>query len=194
MHNKKILLTAFILVLIVQLGVPAKMIWDREDKLKTGTTYKFRTAPVDPNDPFMGKYINLSYGDNSINIPQGQEWLAGEKIYVSISNDTNGFAEIRSISKTRPAGNHDFIKTKVGFIIEGNPPVLNIHYPFDRFYMEESKAYDAELAYIRSQQDSLKTTYALVNIKNGEAVLKDVMIDGISIRKLVKSNQEGKTD
>ncbi|HMB62545.1 MAG TPA: hypothetical protein VKN36_05700, partial [Eudoraea sp.] len=63
-------------------------------------------------------------------------------------------------------------------------------YPFDRFYMEESKANEAELTYRQSQRDTSKITYALVRIKNGEAVLKDVMIDGISIRELVKTKEE----
>ena len=60
--NKKILLiSAFVLVVLVQLYVPAKMIWGREEVLNTGTEYKFRTAPIDPNDVFRGKYINLNY-------------------------------------------------------------------------------------------------------------------------------------
>ena len=58
---------------------------------------------------------------------------------------------------------------------------LLIEFPFDRFYMEESKAYDAELTYNRTLPDTSQVAYALVNIKNGESVLKDVMINGISI-------------
>lgn len=191
MRNKKIILAAFILVVIVQLGVPVKMIWDREDVLNTGTAYRFRTAPVDPNDPFRGKYINLSYADNSIVVSKEQEWLPGELIFVSIHKDTNGFAKIKTVSKTKPTNNQDFIKANVSFITENDPRTLTINYRFDRYYMEESKAYDAELTYIRSQQDTSKVTYALVSIKNGDAVLKDVLIDGTSIRKLVMANQDG---
>lgn len=54
MTNKKTLLSVFILVAIVQLYVPAKMILDREDILDTGKEYKFKTEPIDPNDPFRG--------------------------------------------------------------------------------------------------------------------------------------------
>ena len=55
--------------------------------------------------------------------------------------------------------------------------------------MEESKAYKAEQEYRESQQDTTKTTYALISIKNGDAVLKDVFIDKIAIRELVKENE-----
>ena len=85
----------------------------------------------------------------------------------------------------------DFLKAKVDYVIhEGSK--LSIEYPFDRFYMEESKAYDAELTYRRALPDTSQITYALVNIKNGESVLKDVMMNGISIREIVKQEQQNK--
>lgn len=69
MNKKKILLLSFFLVAVVQLYVPSKMIWDREEVLRTGTEYKFRTAPIDPTDPFRGKYITLRFDDNTVDIP-----------------------------------------------------------------------------------------------------------------------------
>ncbi len=56
--------------------------------------------------------------------------------------------------------------------------------------MEESKASDAEEIYAKSLQDTTQLTYALVSIKNGDAVLKDVLIDGVSIKEIVKANQK----
>ena len=68
--------------------------------------------------------------------------------------------------------------------------MLAIDYPFDRYYMEESKAYDAELTYRKSQLDTSQIAYALVSIKDGEAVLKDVLINGVSIREIVIKERE----
>ncbi len=192
MNNKKILFTAFILVALVQLYVPAKMILDKESVLETGTEYKFKTAPIDPSDPFRGKYITLNYDENTVEIPNEQDWMRGEIIYASITTDIEGFAKIKSISKEKPTDNHDFIKAKVSFITENGSNKLTIDYPFDRYYMEESKAYDAELTYRQSQRDSNQIAYALVSIKDGDAVLKDVLIGGTSIREIVKANQENK--
>ncbi len=64
MNTKKLLLVAFILVALAQLYVPTKMILNRENVLANGTDFKFRTAPIDPNDPFRGKYVNLQYENN----------------------------------------------------------------------------------------------------------------------------------
>jgi len=52
--------------------------------------------------------------------------------------------------------------------------------------LEETKAYDAETAYRKSQVDSNQVSYALVAIKNGESVLKDVLINEVSIKDFVK--------
>ena len=189
MNRKKLLFTAFILVALVQLYVPAKMILDKENVIETGIEYKFKIAPTDPSDPFRGRYITLSYDENTTIVSDGQDWVRGESIYVSLTTDYLGFAKIKSVSKTKPTDNESFIKAKVRFS-SGNSPnkLLTIDYPFNRYYMEESKAYYAELIYRQSQQNANQVTYALVSIKNGDAVLKDVLIDGTSIREIVKEN------
>lgn len=191
MNSKSVLLTVFILVALVQLFVPAKMIWDKEDILDTGMEYKFKTAPIDPTDPLRGKYITLSYDESTVSVPSEEDWMTGDLIYVFFATGKDGFARIESVSKTRPTDNQSFVEAKVRFVIPGNPKKqLTIDYPFDRYYMEESKAHEAELMYRQAEQDTSKVTYALVSIKDGEAVLKDVLIDGTSIREIVKANRE----
>ena len=193
MNNQKLLFPVFILVSLVQLSVPAKMIWDREKVLETGMEFRFRTAPIDPNDPFRGKYIILGYEETMVQVANERDWMRGENVYVHLTTDNQGFAKIKSVSKEEPTGNQDYLKAKVGFITENGSNKLTVEYPFDRYYMEESKAYQAELTYRQSQQDTSKITYALVSVKNGESVLKDVLIDGVSIREIVKADQEEKT-
>lgn len=192
MKFNKILLPAFIVVALAQLYVPAKMIFDREDVLKTGVEYKFKTAPVDPNDPFRGKYITLSFEENTVKVQNEADWTWNETIYLTLSTDDEGFAKIESASKQKPAERTDFLEAKISHVSTNKANELMVEYPFDRFYMEESKAYDAEQTYRESQRDPSQTTYASVFIRNGEAVLKDVLIDGISIREIVKEEQEEK--
>ncbi|MGK2864282.1 MAG: GDYXXLXY domain-containing protein [Chitinophagaceae bacterium] len=190
MNNKKILLPAFILVSLTQLCIPAKMILDKEEILDTGIEYKFKTAPIDPSDPFRGKYITLSYDENTVEIQNEKDWVKDETIYVFFTADNDGFAKIKSISKEKPTGNQDFLRAKVSFVTSNGSNKLTIDYSFSRFYMEESKAYNAELTYRQSLQDTSQMTYALVNIKSGDAVLKDVLIDGISISEIVKKENQ----
>ncbi len=189
MNSQKIILPAFIIIVLIQLFVPAKMIWDKESIWYTGTEYKFKTAPVDPTDPFRGKYIVLNYKENSVAVGEKDKWISGEDIYVSLTSDNKGFVKIKSVSKEKPAKDQEFVKAQVGFVSGSSPKTLRINYPFTRFYMEESKAYDAELAYRRTFRDTSKITYALIGIKDGEAVLKDVFINEMPIKEVVKAYQ-----
>lgn len=191
--NKTVILSAFIVLVLAQLFVPSKMIWDREDILETGKEYKFKTAPVDPTDPFRGKYITLRYQENTVEVEDISEWERGEPVYAYLSTDSAGFAKIDSVSKTKFEGNPNFLKTKIRFISRRSNQ-LTLDFPFNRFYMEEFKAYDAELSYRESQLDSSKQTYALVRIKNGEAVLQDVLIDGVPIKEIVEDIKEKKEE
>ncbi len=188
MNNKYFLLIIFVFVAAAQIYVPASMILEREDILTTGKTFKFKTAPVDPNDPMRGKYITLSFDANSFKTYGEQQFNQGENVFVHLKDDLEGFVEIENISAENPGKEIDFVKAEIWYINYNNDTSdISISYPFDRYYMEESKALKAETMYAESLSDSTTTTYAVVKIKDGEAVLEDVMIDGISIKELVGS-------
>lgn len=188
MFNKKILLIGFFLIACIQLYVPAKMIYDQEDVLRTGKQFKFKAAPIDPNDPFRGKYITLRFDATNFKVQNGKDWVQGEEVFVLVEPAETGFVKISSVLKDKPANESNFVKATISYIDEINSTLL-INYPFDRFYLEESKAQAAEDMYRESIIDSTQIAYALVNIKEGEAVIRDVMIDGVSISNLVKSKE-----
>jgi uncharacterized membrane-anchored protein len=180
MRNRKLILPAFLVVVVAQLFVPGKMIWDKEKIWLIGTEYKFRTAPVDPSDPFRGKYITLSYANDEIEVDDPEEWSSFDEVYVIFKADNEGFARIEAVSKSVPGNTRDYLKTKVRRIREHDSKLVVI-YPFSRFYMEESKAKAAERAFRSASRDSNQTTYALVAIRDGDAVLKEVYIDDVPI-------------
>lgn len=186
MNKNLIILLIFILVALVQWYVPGKMIFEKERVLAAGKEFKFRTEPIDPNDPFRGKYITLTYRENRIPVQKGSEWESNETIYVLLSTDGDGYVKIDSVSKEKPADNPDFVKAKVNYV--SNDYVF-IDYPFERFYMEETKAPVAEEVYLESIRDTSQVVYALVSVRNGEAVIKDVMINGVPIGELTKDGK-----
>ncbi len=186
MNTKNKVLIVFILVSLVQLFIPAKMIFDREDVLATGKEFKFRTQPIDPNDPFRGKFVSLQFSENSILIQNQIDWLNNETVFVLLTISNDGFAKIQSVSKIKPLETVDFVKAKVDYIQNSDSTWLFIEYPFTRFYMEESKAPMAEIVYNETVLDTNISTYGLVSIKDGEAVLKDVLINETSIQEIVK--------
>lgn len=176
----------FIVIALLQLFVPIKMIFDKETVLTHGTAYKFKTQPVDPYDPFRGKYITLRYNIDRFKT-KDSIWTEGETVYAYLGVDSLGFAKIGQISK-QPLQykNSDYIKVKVDYYSNYSKK-LHLKFPFNRYYMEENKAYKAELAVRENQRNTLENnTYGLVYIKAGEAVLKDVIINDMSIKTYVE--------
>lgn len=182
MKNKKNTVLLFALVTLAQLFVPLQMIFNQEDIINTGTEFKFQTAPIDPYDAFRGKYITLFFTEREITVKNAKKYSNGEIIYATIITAKNGFAKISSISKSKPENTNSYLKLKAGFSLNNNKMAIDL--PFNRFYMNENIASKAEKIYRDFSIKKKNKTYALVAIKNGEAVIKDVRIKEVSIKDL----------
>jgi len=190
MQHKKLLLLVFVLVALVQIYVPAKMVYDSKVVLNEGTVYKFKTAPIDPNDPFRGKYITLEYDINRWEVEDPDNWKRDQEMYVHLTTDSAGYAKILDVTREKPDASVDYVKASIDYVETYQLPAkLWINYTFDRYYMEESKAYDAEVVYRESARDVQQHSYALVHIKDGSPIVKDVLIDEVPIRELVIEQQ-----
>lgn len=171
---------------LVQLFIPFQMILSKESVLNEGVPYKFKTRPVDPTDPFRGKYIVLNYELRSAQT-NDTLWSRNDDIYIKLKKDSLGFAIADEVNRSSYSELDDYVRAQVTWYNPSNETV-NFNLDFDRYYMEESKAYDAEITSVAVLRDSLpeNDTYAVVYIKNGKAVLADVMIDEMSIKDYVE--------
>lgn len=185
MKSTKIIFGLFLLVAIAQILAPTKMIYDQEYTLKKGKAYKFITQPLDPNDPFRGKYIQLNYVISSYKT-MDTTWVAHQEIFVYLT-DSLGYAKIDTVSKQKLYSNNDFLKTNVDWYNSYNKE-LNINIPFNRFYMEESKAKPAEdLVRNSVNLNEVNNTYALVYIDGNNFVLENVFFNDIAIKDVIES-------
>jgi len=187
---KKLILPLFFLLVIIQWAVPAGMIWKKEAIQRKGTDYKFRTEPVDPYDPFIGKYIVLRYKQPQVNILTKELKNTDREVYVTFKKDKQGFAQPDKITDKIPEGS-DYLKTSITNMEEiKDSTMIMISYPFTRFYMEESKAPEAEQVYGVMSRDSASKVYALVSIYNGDAAIKNVFVNDTAITEMVKKRQQ----
>lgn len=184
----KYIFILFILVAFVQLAIPAQMIFNQEAVLQKGIVYKFKTRPIDPSDPFKGKYITLNFDINNFKT-KDTLWERNQDVFVYLATDSLGYAKIDTVSKEVLLNNSkDYVKAKANWYSKYSKSVT-IRFPFNKYYMKETKAYNAELAVIERQRDSLpNNTHALVYVNKGEAVLDDVIIDDMSIKDYVEKN------
>jgi uncharacterized membrane-anchored protein len=178
MMNPKILFALYTALAIVQLGVPAGQIWRHEDVLRNGVIYKLRTAPVDPYDAFRGRYVALNYADTVAPPRSGENLAPQSTAYVALRKDKDGFAQFSELSATPPVEG-DYLRVEYLYSRDAGTTGAHFRLPFNRYYMEESKAPRAETAYWkhgnrRNQKDN--TTYVTVRIKNGRGVIENLFI------------------
>jgi uncharacterized membrane-anchored protein len=190
---KKLILPIFILVALVQWLVPGKIIWDKEEVLRKGKTFRFETAPVDPSNPFFGRYIYLQFQEQSFDFKSRKELFSGQDIYVFFTEDKRGFVKITGVSEKEPVGHANYFKTQVSHSYQYQDSThVSFDYAFNEFYMDEYKAPEAETVYNNAQRDTARSpgapTYAAVKIWNGKAVLVNVMIGDKPIGELIKNN------
>lgn len=181
----------FLVLALIQLVVPARMIFHKEAIIENGTAYKFKTQPIDPSDPFRGKYITLRYEMNRIKT-NDSSWKRKDEGFLYFAEDANGFVQPKRISRKKLETTEDYVVAKVSWYNK-NKGEVGFTLPFNRFYMDENKAYDAEVAHRKAQRDSIPdNTYARIYIHDGEAVLSDVYINDIPIKDYVLMDKEKK--
>ncbi|WP_459212518.1 GDYXXLXY domain-containing protein [Aquimarina rhabdastrellae] len=183
-RNIKYSIVLFFIIGVLQWIVPMQMVFKSENILKKGTAYKFKTRPIDPTDPLRGKYITLNYELDYIKTADSS-FVWNQEAYLEIENDTLGYVKGKTISHQPFTGNKDYIRVKVKRYNKGSQK-LYFDMINDRFYMDENKAYDAELAYRKVTRDSLKTAYALIYVYNGEGIIDQVILDGVPIEDYVE--------
>jgi uncharacterized membrane-anchored protein len=153
-------LAGFAVLLAALILFPIGLVVWNEVKLATGKEILLDVRPVDPNDPFRGEYVALTYPIARVGGPPGTD--TGDTVYVSLypSGDVWNAA---GASRSKPSGG-TFIRGRVRSF-------RGIEFGIESFYVEEGQAAKYERA-IRSGNVRAK----VVLDDDGGARLKDLVI------------------
>jgi uncharacterized membrane-anchored protein len=175
------LLPVFAMVAVIQLAVPSGMITRHAATLRNGHPYKFRTRPVDPSDAFRGRYVWLGFEQDHARWHGETNPVYRHKTYACVEEGPDGYAVIRELTSQPPATG-DWLRVQTTYQGWGtNAAFTYFSLPFDRYYLEEGKALNAEKAYRQHQNRRGQTnenTYAVIRIWNGESALESLYIGG----------------
>ncbi|MCR9090194.1 GDYXXLXY domain-containing protein [Algiphilus sp.] len=178
-------LLAMLAVFALQWALPVSQIQQYQQVVDRGTAYRFRTAPVDPVDPFRGRYVTLQFAAAEMTVPAGASYPSDQPLYAPIRVEQSGFAVLQPPRRVPPEG--DYLTVRVAHRIDDTR--LRVRLPFDRYYLNERLAPEAErLAREAMRADratSLAPSWAVVRVRNGEAVLTDLFIDGVPVRQRI---------
>ena len=181
--KKNILFLFFVLIAIAQLWIPISMISKYQKILTKGVTVKMKMRPRDPVHPFKGKYLQLNFEENNF-VNEG-DWKRGESVFLHYHTDKNGFLKVDSLTRDKLEGLNS-MKVKLNYFSPINN-MITVKYPFDKYYIDESKAFYAEETIDRDLRDSENhTVYAEIVILDSTPVLKEVYVDDKPILEFLK--------
>jgi uncharacterized membrane-anchored protein len=171
----------WVTVCLIQLTVPAALVIGHERTLAEGTSYKFRTRPVDPYDAFRGRYVALAFEQDTAHVPQGVEVKRGRRVYVSVEGESQGFARLGDVHLEPPDG--AFLRARV--VAPGPPGRVRLALPFDRYYLEEGAAPEADRLYRLHTRRQARDAWVVVRIRDGHAAVEELYVGGEPIEEVV---------
>jgi len=168
---KNIRLAIFILVALAQLSVPALMAWTRVRTLAEGRVWKFKTAPIDPEDAVRGRYVMLRL--DAEDFTQSEQLKSIDSIYAILKEGPDGFAQVDHLSPSPVPADSSMKVEPGGWWQERQHIVL----PFRYFWLTENSAPAAEAAYRENSRRGQQNAYVTVRIRNGDAALEQLYIN-----------------
>jgi uncharacterized membrane-anchored protein len=176
-------LLVFALVGLTQLAVPASLIWKREQTLRHGTVWKFRTAPVDPVDAFRGRYVALQFEVEGQEISPPLGFGYDQTVFVSLRLNPEGFAEIDQVLPSKPA---------VDDFIEAQLREKTVSLPFDKYWVTERDAPAAEAAYRAQSRRDKQNAFCTVRVFRGDAALEQLYLNSQPLGEYLRANADPK--
>lgn len=184
-------LKLWLLVAAAMLAVPIWMIYSHEEVRHAGEVFLFKTAPIDPRDPFRGEYVSLAF--EAERGPWNCEGLAERKdepdpeLYAALDHDAYGFAVITGLSLQPPAqGPYVKVRTRGWWRRQASNEVQQVELPFDRYYLQEGQGRRTEELMMPGHRNETGTgpreSWAVVRVHNGRAVVEDLVVDGRPIK------------
>ncbi len=190
LYQKNVWLPLALLVFAIQLLVPGYMIFEQQQTLKHGELYKFKVRPIDPYDPFRGRYVVLSFEAEQNHIPlidqdkDNYNYKRHAWVYANLSRNEKGYAVFDSVTIKKPEGNN-YIRVKSRFYSVNKK--LRVHIPFDRYYAPEHKALAIETNVQRRSRNNDDEVYVAVKIRNGKGTIEDLFINDTPILEFVEN-------
>jgi uncharacterized membrane-anchored protein len=178
----------FVIVAVAQLAVAGAAIYRSELALRTGSSVRFRIQPVDPVDAFRGRYVAIRFTMDHAPVDEDFDSRAGAHLFVPIETDGEGFA-VFGKADVKPPASRPYLRLRSGAITvddDGTRQVW-VTMPFQRFYLDEDLAPDAERAVWGGPRGEREASVS-VRIRGGVGVIEELYIDDVPIHEWLAEN------
>lgn len=178
-------LAVFAVAALAQWLLPLSGVWQHERVIARGTAVRIRCAAPDPYDPLRGRYLAVRPEETAAPKPDGMPEEGAVPVWATLEEGDDGVSRIKSLSLEPVSGPTviRLVATWDRWNEEGQS--VSIDWPFDRFYVNERLAPDADQLVAERFREG-EQPVAELRLLGGRAVLTDVLVDGVSIREVVK--------
>lgn len=178
-------LAVFAVAAVAQWLLPLSGIWQHERVISRGTLVKIECGAPDPYDPLRGRYLAVRPAQSTVSEPEGfPRGRSRVPVWATLEAGDDGLSRIKSLSLEPVSGPTVIPLTARYWGTTNGTDVIWLDWPFDRFYVNERLAPDADTLVAERSRD--RKTVAEVRLLDGRAVLTDILLDGVSIREVVK--------
>lgn len=165
---------ALLIAFAVQSAAIGYVIWGHYQALSKGKRFLFQTQPIDPRDYFRGQYVALSFvaDDEAIasNLCQKAYQEIAAPIYLQLSANKEGIASVSSASVQAPENDDYLVLQKSAHCNDEKRLVFRL--PFKRYYANENKAQEMEMAARKSPDE----TFLQVAVYRGHYAVENLIL------------------
>ncbi|MEM6806573.1 MAG: GDYXXLXY domain-containing protein [Bacteroidota bacterium] len=177
----------FTISMLLMIAVPIQMIYTYENILDEGEVHRFKPRPIDPYNPFQGRYVRLYFEDRDLSYEGAEDiFERGSKAYVSLEKDSVGISHARDIFLSPPS-DQPYVEVEVSSV--GKEKVW-FRYPFSEYYMNEEMAPLAEIEIREHSRRDEVEVYVDVRVKNGQGIIEQLYVEDQAIEDFLKEQME----
>lgn len=183
-------LVFFLLAFAAALYYPVRKVLAFERPAVPPTEIRFRVKGYDPYDPMRGHYLRLdtvvSFELSREECGRQKKLFAGRKTaFAAVGPGKDGMTEVTALLPAAPAGK-SFVKVRTFGFNTGcgkQKSYCWVQLPFDRYYLNEKLAGDAEDLLRNATRSSKHSAVLIVNLyADGRYAVRDLLIDGKPLR------------
>ena len=188
MSTRRVRIILFVVVALVQLAVAGGAVIRSELALRGGEVFRFRIQPVDPVDAFRGRYVAIRFALDQAPAPAGLELRRRQWVFVPLEVDGDGLAFFGPAA-LEPPSSGAYLRLQSGGISpdEDGQRRVWVTMPFNRYYMDENLAPEAERA-VWSSPRGRREAFVTVKVRRGVGVLQELYIDDVPIHQWLAEN------
>lgn len=202
--KKKLLLALFLLTLTVGLYYPAAKIIRFEFPLAPPAVVRFNATLYDPYDPFRGRYVAISARQAQLTVAReaGSEHMLdldrSSRLYAVVEPDEKGMAKVVDLVKKPQKGKINLRLDRYSVYFRSREKdstgydTYQITFPFNRFYMNEKLAPEAERAFMQATRGGGAEGRCQIVVKiyrDGSYAIDDMEIGGMPIHEFLRKEQ-----